>query len=37
MLTYDSLNRIVSTNESESVLTARGFTLATGGAQDTNP
>ena len=32
MLTYDSLNRIVSTNESESVLTARGFTVAAGGS-----
>ena len=28
MLTYDSLNRIVSTNESESVLSGRGFTVS---------
>ena len=28
MLTAESLNRIVSTNESETVLSARGFTAA---------
>ena len=33
MLTYDSLNRIVSTNESESVLTGRGFDVSAGAMQ----